>query len=105
MSRRVRIFQHHRAVRKERFTKHASPGYHPYAHFCMWRNKLGIGRGVWVLPSASWSGHGLVDMAACQAYFEGRLKDHPLPEEEIKRALEDIAPLPKPRQYNAGGFD
>jgi tryptophan synthase beta chain len=53
----------------------------------------------------NWSGHGLVDMAAYQAYFEGRLKDHPLPEEEIKRALEDIAPLPKPQQYKAGGFD
>jgi tryptophan synthase beta chain len=52
----------------------------------------------------NWSGHGLVDMAAYQAYFEGRLKDHPLPEEEIKRALEDIAPLPKPQQYDAGGF-
>jgi len=52
----------------------------------------------------NWSGHGLVDMRAYQAYFEGQLKDHPLPEEEIKRALEDIAPLPKPRQYDAGGF-
>jgi len=46
-----------------------------------------------------------VDMAAYQAYFEGRLKDHPLPEEEIKRALEDIAPLPKPKQYQASGFE
>ncbi len=47
----------------------------------------------------NWSGHGLVDMAAYQAYFEGKLSDYPLPAEEIKRALEDIAPLPKPRQY------
>jgi tryptophan synthase beta chain len=47
----------------------------------------------------NWSGHGLVDMAAYQAYFEGKLSDYPLPAAEIKRALEDIAPLPKPRQY------
>jgi tryptophan synthase beta chain len=49
----------------------------------------------------NWSGHGLVDMAAYQAYFEGRLADYPLPAEDIKRALADIEPLPKPRQYRA----
>ena len=47
----------------------------------------------------NWSGHGLVDMAAYQAYFEGQLADYPLPAEEIKRALADIEPLPKPNQY------
>jgi len=47
----------------------------------------------------NWSGHGLVDMAAYEAYFRGKLQDHPLPEEDIVRALEDIASLPKPRQY------
>jgi tryptophan synthase beta chain len=50
----------------------------------------------------NWSGHGLVDMAAYEAFFSGRLADHALPEEEIQRALKDIAPLPKPRQYRAG---
>jgi len=50
----------------------------------------------------NWSGHGLVDMAAYQAYFEGILSDYPLPEEDIKRALADIEPLPKPKQYRAG---
>jgi len=49
----------------------------------------------------NWSGHGLVDMAAYQAYFEGRLADHPLPADDIKRALADIDPLPKPKQYRA----
>ncbi len=53
----------------------------------------------------NWSGHGLVDMAAYQAYFQGDLKDHPLPEEEIKRALADIAPLPKPKQYQPDRFE
>ena len=47
----------------------------------------------------NWSGHGLVDMAAYEAYFAGQLQDYVLPDEEIQRALADIAPLPKPRQY------
>lgn len=47
----------------------------------------------------NWSGHGLVDMAAYEAYLHGKLADHELEEEAIQRALEEIAPLPKPRQY------
>jgi tryptophan synthase beta chain len=47
----------------------------------------------------NWSGHGLVDMAAYEAYFSGQLADHALPEDEIQRALSDIGPLPKPKQY------
>ena len=47
----------------------------------------------------NWSGHGLVDMAAYEAYLTGKLSDQPLPEEEIERALAAIASLPKPRQY------
>jgi tryptophan synthase beta chain len=50
----------------------------------------------------NWSGHGLVDMAAYEAYLSGKLADHALPEDEIHRALEDIAPLPKPKQFNKG---
>ena len=50
----------------------------------------------------NWSGHGLVDMAAYEAYLRGKLSDHALPEEEIHRALNDIAKLPKPRQYRPG---
>ena len=45
----------------------------------------------------NWSGQGLVDMAAYEAYLKGRLSDHDLPEEEIGRALEDISDLPRPR--------
>jgi tryptophan synthase beta chain len=47
----------------------------------------------------NWSGHGLVDMAAYEAFLQGRLSDHELGEEEIARALDDISSLPKPRQY------
>lgn len=46
----------------------------------------------------NWSGHGLVDMAAYEAYLGGKLADHALPEEEIERALSDIASLPKAKQ-------
>ncbi|MFW6099415.1 MAG: TrpB-like pyridoxal phosphate-dependent enzyme, partial [Thermodesulfobacteriota bacterium] len=47
----------------------------------------------------NWSGHGLVDMAAYEAFLHGKLADHELEEEAIQQALEEIAPLPKPRQY------
>ena len=47
----------------------------------------------------NWSGHGLVDMAAYDAYLSGRLADHVLEQEKIQDALKDIGPLPKPNQY------
>ena len=47
----------------------------------------------------NWSGHGLVDMAAYEAFLAGNLSDHALADEEILRALQEIAPLPKPKQY------
>jgi tryptophan synthase beta chain len=46
----------------------------------------------------NWSGHGLVDLAAYEAFFRGKLADHDLPQEQIDAALKDLAPLPKPRQ-------
>lgn len=47
----------------------------------------------------NWSGHGLVDMAAYEAFLSGKLSNIALADEEIQRALSDIAPLPKPKQY------
>ncbi|MGD8386472.1 MAG: TrpB-like pyridoxal phosphate-dependent enzyme [Desulfobacteraceae bacterium] len=47
----------------------------------------------------NWSGHGLVDLAAYEAYLRGQLQDHALPEDEIQRALSAIENLPKPKQY------
>jgi tryptophan synthase beta chain len=44
----------------------------------------------------NWSGHGLVDLAAYDAYFQGKLSDHEFPKEEIDRALAAIEGLPKP---------
>jgi tryptophan synthase beta chain len=50
----------------------------------------------------NWSGHGLIDLGAYDAYLRGELSDYDLPEEEIHRALADIEPLPKPQQYKPG---
>jgi tryptophan synthase beta chain len=50
----------------------------------------------------NWSGHGLIDLGAYDAYLRGELSDYDLPEEEIHRALADIDPLPKPQQYKPG---
>ena len=44
----------------------------------------------------NWSGHGLVDLAAYDAYLSGKLSLHELPEEEIQRALKAIEGFPKP---------
>ncbi len=44
----------------------------------------------------NWSGHGLMDLAGYDAYFQGKLVDYPLPEEEMQKSLEVIKDLPKP---------
>jgi tryptophan synthase beta chain len=49
----------------------------------------------------NWSGHGLMDLNAYKAYNAGELEDYALSEEELKRALKRIEPLPKPKQYAA----
>lgn len=46
----------------------------------------------------NWSGHGLVDMMAYNAYFEGKLSDYDLPDEEIQRSLRALEKLPKPKR-------
>ncbi len=45
----------------------------------------------------NWSGHGLVDMAAYGAYFEGKLSDYELPDEEIQKSLKALENFPKPK--------
>ncbi len=44
----------------------------------------------------NFSGHGLLDLSAYDAYLEGKLQDYSLPEEEIERALKAISRFPKP---------
>jgi len=48
----------------------------------------------------SFSGHGLLDLAAYEAYLAGELGEHALPEEDIERALETTASLPRPARAN-----
>ncbi|MCU0588377.1 MAG: TrpB-like pyridoxal phosphate-dependent enzyme [Syntrophobacteraceae bacterium] len=44
----------------------------------------------------NWSGHGIIDLPAYDAFFSGKLTPYELPDEEIQKALESIAGLPKP---------
>ncbi len=44
----------------------------------------------------TWSGHGLLDMAAYQAYLAGQLTNYTLPDDDIKAAIEALSDLPKP---------
>ena len=46
--------------------------------------------------SLNFSGHGMVDMAAYDAYLSGKLIPYKLPDEEIQRALKAIKGFPKP---------
>jgi tryptophan synthase beta chain len=40
------------------------------------------------------SGHGHFDLAAYDAYLTGKLVDYALPEEDIKKALEELPKIP-----------
>ncbi|MBW2071371.1 MAG: TrpB-like pyridoxal phosphate-dependent enzyme [Deltaproteobacteria bacterium] len=44
----------------------------------------------------NWSGHGLVDLAAYDAFLSGELTRYELPDEEIERALKALEGFPKP---------
>jgi tryptophan synthase beta chain len=44
----------------------------------------------------NWSGHGLMDLAGYEAYFEGKLSDYTLPEDDLQRSLQALRGLPKP---------
>ncbi len=44
----------------------------------------------------NWSGHGLVDLAAYDAYLSGKLVQYDMSEEEVARALKSIEGFPKP---------
>jgi tryptophan synthase beta chain len=44
----------------------------------------------------NWSGHGLMDLSGYQAYFDGKLVNYTLPEEELQRSLAVLKDLPKP---------
>ena len=45
----------------------------------------------------NWSGHGLMDLTGYQAYFEGKLHDHSLPQEDLDKFLAELEGLPVPQ--------
>ncbi len=48
------------------------------------------------------SGHGLMDLQGYQSFFDGKLHDYELPQEEIQRALNALDGLPKPQVMKTG---
>ena len=44
----------------------------------------------------NWSGHGVIDLAAYDAYLSGKLTKYEMPEEDIATTLAAIEGLPKP---------
>ena len=44
----------------------------------------------------NWSGHGMIDLSAYDAYLSGKLEAYELPDSEIARALNAIKDFPKP---------
>jgi tryptophan synthase beta chain len=47
----------------------------------------------------NWSGHGLIDLTAYDAYLSGNLVPYELPDEEIQRVLQAVENMPKPRSF------
>ena len=45
----------------------------------------------------NWSGHGIIDLAAYDAYLSGKLVDYVLPDDEIQKLLKDLEKFPKPK--------
>ncbi len=48
------------------------------------------------------SGHGLMDLKGYENYFDGKLQDYELPEEEIRKSLRAIEGLPLPKILKTG---
>jgi tryptophan synthase beta chain len=50
----------------------------------------------------NFSGHGLMDLVGYDNYFQGKLKDYPLPEHEMGDAIKELDKLPKPKVVRSG---
>jgi tryptophan synthase beta chain len=48
------------------------------------------------------SGHGLMDLAGYERFFEGELSDYSLPQEDLQKFLDSISQLPKPDARKTG---
>ncbi len=50
----------------------------------------------------NFSGHGLMDLVGYDNYFQGKLKDYPLPEHEMGDAIKELDKLPRPKVVTSG---
>jgi len=50
----------------------------------------------------NWSGHGLMDLTGYQAFLEGKLVDHAISEDELRRSVSVMNGLPKPSTAKTG---
>ncbi len=50
----------------------------------------------------SYSGHGLMDLSGYHNYFEGKLSDYDLPQEDIEKFMEPLHKLPKAEKRKSG---
>jgi tryptophan synthase beta chain len=50
----------------------------------------------------NFSGHGLMDLVGYDNYFQGKLKDYPLPEHEMGDAIKQLDKLPRPKAVKTG---
>jgi tryptophan synthase beta chain len=48
------------------------------------------------------SGHGLLDLNGYDMYFQGKLADHELHQDEVDEALAELKGLPKPEIRRTG---
>ena len=50
----------------------------------------------------NYSGHGLMDLAGYEKFISGKLTEYSLPEEELRKSLENIKDFPKPKKEKSG---
>jgi len=50
----------------------------------------------------NWSGHGLMDLLGYDAYFQGKLHDYAMTDEELQKGIDVMTPLPKPAINRTG---
>ena len=50
----------------------------------------------------NWSGHGLMDLTGYQAYLEGKLANHELPEADLQKTIHTLDAYPKPSVAKSG---
>ena len=50
----------------------------------------------------NWSGHGLMDLAAYENYFDGNLQQHELSDADLAKGMESMANFPKPEIRKSG---